>query len=78
MLCCKVGFHKYCIVMHGFECSNENEGFLVVWKGGWGRNGLGDRVREWVGNRVVTIRYPHNTIRIAILESRNDTYRDTC
>ena len=27
--------------------------------------------------RVVTIRYPHDTIRIAILESRYDTYRDT-
>ena len=25
----------------------------------------------------VTIRYPHDTIRIAILESRYDTYRDT-
>ena len=28
-------------------------------------------------NRGVTIRYPHDTIRIAILESRYDTYRDT-
>ena len=28
--------------------------------------------------RVVTIRYPHDTIRIAILGSRYDTYRDTC
>ena len=27
--------------------------------------------------RGVTIRYPHDTIRIAILESRYDTYRDT-
>ena len=30
-----------------------------------------------VSNRGVTIRYPHDTIRIAILESRYDTYRDT-
>ena len=30
--------------------------------------------------KVVTIRYPHphDTIRIVILESRYDTYRDTC
>ena len=28
-------------------------------------------------SRGVTIRYPHDTIRIAILESRYDTYRDT-
>ena len=28
-------------------------------------------------DRGVTIRYPHDTIRIAILESRYDTYRDT-
>ena len=27
--------------------------------------------------RGVTIRYTHDTIRIAILESRYDTYRDT-
>ena len=27
--------------------------------------------------RGVTIRYPHDAIRIAILESRYDTYRDT-
>ena len=27
--------------------------------------------------RGVTIRYPHDTIRIAIVESRYDTYRDT-
>ena len=31
----------------------------------------------YVRNRGVTIRYPHDTIRIAILESRYDTYRDT-
>ena len=30
-----------------------------------------------VPTRGVTIRYPHDTIRIAILESRYDTYRDT-
>ena len=30
-----------------------------------------------VATRGVTIRYPHDTIRIAILESRYDTYRDT-
>ena len=30
-----------------------------------------------VKSRGVTIRYPHDTIRIAILESRYDTYRDT-
>ena len=30
-----------------------------------------------VAIRGVTIRYPHDTIRIAILESRYDTYRDT-
>ena len=30
-----------------------------------------------VVSRGVTIRYPHDTIRIAILESRYDTYRDT-
>ena len=29
-------------------------------------------------DRVIMIRYPHDTIRIAILESRDDTYRDTC
>ena len=34
-------------------------------------------VRVRVSNRGVTIRYPHDTIRIAILESRYDTYRDT-
>ena len=28
--------------------------------------------------RVVMIRYPHDTIRIAILGSRYDTYRDNC
>ena len=28
-------------------------------------------------NRVVTIRYPHDTIRVAILGLRYDTYRDT-
>ena len=32
---------------------------------------------DWVTVRGVTIRYPHDTIRIAILESRYDTYRDT-
>ena len=32
---------------------------------------------EAMVNRGVTIRYPHDTIRIAILESRYDTYRDT-
>ena len=31
-----------------------------------------------VMSRVVTIRYTHDTIRIAILGSRYDTYRDTC
>ena len=31
-----------------------------------------------LSSRVVTIRYPHDTIRIAILGSRYDTYRDTC
>ena len=30
-----------------------------------------------LNGRGVTIRYPHDTIRIAILESRYDTYRDT-
>ena len=29
-----------------------------------------------INNRGVTIRYPHDTIRIAILESRYDTYQD--
>ena len=33
---------------------------------------------ERIMTRVVTIRYPHDTIRIAILGSRYDTYRDTC
>ena len=28
--------------------------------------------------RVIMIRYPHDTIRIAILGSRYDTYHDTC
>ena len=32
---------------------------------------------KWLITRGVTIRYPHDTIRIAILESRYDTYRDT-
>ena len=34
-------------------------------------------VRIAVLGRGVTIRYPHDTIRIAILESRYDTYHDT-
>ena len=41
----------------------------------------GNKVKEKkkirVYSRGVTIRYPHDTIRIAILESRYDTYRDT-
>ena len=32
---------------------------------------------QGVNIRGVTIWYPHDTIRIAILESRYDTYRDT-
>ena len=38
----------------------------------------GGREGGWVGGRGVTIRYPHDTYRIAILGSRYDTYRDTC
>ena len=34
-------------------------------------------ISKYRDTRVVTIRYPHDTIRIAILESRYDTYRDT-
>ena len=36
-----------------------------------------DRKKQQVLVRGVTIQYPHDTIRIAILESRYDTYRDT-
>ena len=34
-------------------------------------------IKSTIVIRGVTIRYPHDTIRIAILESRYDTYRDT-
>ena len=47
-----------------------------------GKMGTGGcQIWGWVTGvvtRVVTIRYPHDAIRIAILGSRYDTYRDTC
>ena len=44
--------------------------------GAWSKEGQWDKGGR-VLDRVVTIRYPQDTIRIAILESRYDTYRDT-
>ena len=52
---------------------------IKVWRGKMGTGGC--QIWGWVTGvvtRVVTIRYPHDTIRIAILGSRYDTYRDTC
>ena len=40
-------------------------------------NGLTKVSKVSLTARGVTIRYPHDTIRIAILGSRYDTYRDT-
>ena len=36
------------------------------------------RQLRYQANRGVTVQYPHDTIRIAILESRYDSNRDTC